>query len=63
MDTCPQGPAKGKTRDIIAAAVGFRSGRTNDRAKVVWKAAQAGEPKALGLVEQLDQGQTTFRLL
>jgi len=44
----------------VAAAVGLGSGETYRKAKVVWTAAQAGDPKAVGLVEKLDQGQTTI---
>ena len=52
--------SRGEVIDIVAAAVGLGSRETYRKAKAVWAAAQAGEPKAVVLVEKLDQGQTTI---
>ena len=54
------GCSRGEVIDIVAAAVGLGSGETYRKAKAVWTAARAGDPKAVGLVEKLDRGETTI---
>ena len=45
----------GKTRDKVADAVGFGSGRTYGMAKTVWDAAQEGDTVAQHEVDKLDR--------
>lgn len=45
----------GKTRDKVADETGFGSGRTFDKAKTVWKAAQDGDTVAQHEVAKLDR--------
>lgn len=50
---------QGKTRDKVAEQVGLGSGRTYDKAKKVWEAAQQGDEKAKEYVEKIDKGKMT----
>ena len=54
-DTCPdaQESDKGQSRDEIAERVGIGSGRTYDRARTVWDAANEGDETAQEQVETL----------
>lgn len=52
--------SKGETRDKVADAVGFGSGRTYDRARKVWKTAKEGNEKAQQIVSRLDKKQITI---
>lgn len=50
----------GQTRDKVAKAVGIGSGRTYDKAYVVWEAAKKGNTKAREYIEQIDRGELTI---
>lgn len=55
-DTCH----KGRSDDAVAEQVGIGSGRTYDRARVVWDAAKGGDETAMVLVTRIDAGETTI---
>ena len=48
-----------RTSDKVAEQVGLGSGRTYDKAKKVWEAAQQGDEKAKEYVEKIDKGKMT----
>ena len=50
---------QGKTRDKVAEQVGLGSGRTYDKAKLVWGQAKEGNEKAREYVDKLDTGKIT----
>lgn len=50
---------KGETRDKVAERVGLGSGRTYDKAKLVWGKAKEGNEKAIEYVDKLDTGKIT----
>ncbi|WP_394743086.1 ParB N-terminal domain-containing protein [Natronococcus roseus] len=50
----------GKTRDKVSEEVGIGSGRTYDKAKQVWEAAQNGDTVAQHEVERIDNGKQSI---
>lgn len=50
----------GRTRDKVAKAVGLGSGKTYEKALVVWNAAEDSDPVAKGAVTRLDAGDSSI---
>ena len=60
MENFPSSQNSNTSRDEIAERVGIGSGRTYDKARAVWDAAQDGDERAAEQVEKIDHGEQSI---